>query len=191
MLVPFDELLRLHESETGVALDLRRLHYYLIYALYFHMHTFITGLVAGLRGADVRVALGYAKSPSPRASCSATSAPRTGRPCSMRPSATSCARRPRRFTGTSARRSPTIVCAPSSMRWSRSPRRRHHVAGAVPGLEQENRIYERALGRDHERPVDALAHHSELVRELNERIEALHADQAPTSRAELDQGGAP
>ena len=63
MLVPFDELLRLHESETGVAVDLQRLHYYLIYALYFHMHTFITGLVAGLRGADVRVALGYAKSP--------------------------------------------------------------------------------------------------------------------------------
>ena len=62
------------------------------------------------------------------------------------------------------------------------------MAGAVRScLEQENRIYERALGRDHERPVDALAHHSELVRELNERIDALHADQAPTSRAELEQ----
>jgi aminoglycoside phosphotransferase (APT) family kinase protein len=63
MLVPFDELRQLYAQELGVELDIARLHYYMIYALYFHLYTFVTGLVAALRGADIRVALGYAKFP--------------------------------------------------------------------------------------------------------------------------------
>ncbi len=61
MLMPFDELRRVYEQESGRSLDLARLHYYVIYALYFHLHTFVTGIVAAVCGADLRVGLGYAK----------------------------------------------------------------------------------------------------------------------------------
>jgi aminoglycoside phosphotransferase (APT) family kinase protein len=61
MLVPFDELSRLYERELGRTLDLPRLHYYVIYALYFHLHTFVSGIVAAVNGADLRVGLGYGK----------------------------------------------------------------------------------------------------------------------------------
>jgi aminoglycoside phosphotransferase (APT) family kinase protein len=61
MLVPLSELTRIYERELGRTLDLPRLHYYLIYALYFHLHTFVTGMVAAVNGADLRVGLGYAK----------------------------------------------------------------------------------------------------------------------------------
>ena len=63
MLVPFEELKILYEEEFGRELDLQRLHYYLISALYFHLYTFVTGLISGLKGADLRVALGFAKFP--------------------------------------------------------------------------------------------------------------------------------
>jgi aminoglycoside phosphotransferase (APT) family kinase protein len=61
MLVPFDELASLYETQFGRALDVPRLHYYVIYALYFHLHTFLAGIVAAANGADLRVGLGYAK----------------------------------------------------------------------------------------------------------------------------------
>jgi aminoglycoside phosphotransferase (APT) family kinase protein len=61
MLVPFDELLRIFEEETGRSVDLARLHYYVIYALYFHLYTLFSGLVAAHNGADLRVGLGYSK----------------------------------------------------------------------------------------------------------------------------------
>lgn len=61
MLVPFDELSRIYERQFARALDLPRLHYYVIYALYFHLHTFVTGMVAAVNGADMRVGLGYSK----------------------------------------------------------------------------------------------------------------------------------
>jgi aminoglycoside phosphotransferase (APT) family kinase protein len=61
MLVPFDELARIYEGEMGRALDLPHLHYYVIYALYFHLYTLVSGIVAAVNGADLRVALGYSK----------------------------------------------------------------------------------------------------------------------------------
>lgn len=61
MLVPFDELQEIYEFETGQPLDRRRLHYYVIYAVYFHLYTLVSGLVAATNGADLRVALGYPK----------------------------------------------------------------------------------------------------------------------------------
>ena len=70
MLVPFDELVRLYESETGEEVDRQRLHYYLIYALYFHLYTFMSGLVAaarrGLGVARLReVPARHARAPAP------------------------------------------------------------------------------------------------------------------------------
>jgi aminoglycoside phosphotransferase (APT) family kinase protein len=61
MLVPFNELVRLYEEETGRTVDLRTLHYYVVYALYFHLYTLVSGVVAAHNGADLRVGLGYAK----------------------------------------------------------------------------------------------------------------------------------
>ncbi len=61
MLVPLSELARIHERETGRTLDLARLHYYVIYALYFHLYTLVSGMVSAVNGADLRVALGYSK----------------------------------------------------------------------------------------------------------------------------------
>jgi hypothetical protein len=61
MLVPLSELAGIVESELGWAIDPARLHYYVIYALYFHLYTFVSGMVSAVNGADLRVALGYAK----------------------------------------------------------------------------------------------------------------------------------
>jgi aminoglycoside phosphotransferase (APT) family kinase protein len=61
MLVPLPELAELHESELGRELDPVRLHYYVIYALYFHLYTLVSGMVSAVNGADLRVALGYSK----------------------------------------------------------------------------------------------------------------------------------
>jgi aminoglycoside phosphotransferase (APT) family kinase protein len=61
MLVPLPELAQIYERETGRTLDLPRLHFYLIYALYFHLYTLVSGIVSATNGADLRVALGYAK----------------------------------------------------------------------------------------------------------------------------------
>ncbi len=63
MLVPIDELERIYEAETGEELDRRRLHYFVIYAVYFHLYTLVSSVVAATNGADFRVALGYAKYP--------------------------------------------------------------------------------------------------------------------------------
>jgi hypothetical protein len=61
MLVPLPELAELYESELGRELDPVRLHYYVIYALYFHLYTLVSGMVSAVNGADLRVALGYSK----------------------------------------------------------------------------------------------------------------------------------
>jgi aminoglycoside phosphotransferase (APT) family kinase protein len=63
MLVPLSELAAIHDSELGRPIELPRLHYYLIYALYFHLYTLVSGIVSAVNGADLRVALGYAKMP--------------------------------------------------------------------------------------------------------------------------------
>ena len=63
MLVPIDELERIYEAETGRELDRRRLHYFVIYAVYFHLYTLVSSIVAVTNGADFRVALGYSKYP--------------------------------------------------------------------------------------------------------------------------------
>jgi aminoglycoside phosphotransferase (APT) family kinase protein len=61
MLVPLEELAAIYEVEMGRPLDLPRLHYYVIYASYFHLYTLLSGFVSALNGADLRVALGYSK----------------------------------------------------------------------------------------------------------------------------------
>ena len=58
-----DELERIYVAETGEELDRRRLHYFVIYAVYFHLYTLVSSVVAATNGADFRVALGYAKYP--------------------------------------------------------------------------------------------------------------------------------
>jgi aminoglycoside phosphotransferase (APT) family kinase protein len=63
MLVPFDELIEIYEARFGFELDRRRLHYYVIYALYFHLYTLVSGVVSAAHGADLRAALGYVKFP--------------------------------------------------------------------------------------------------------------------------------
>jgi aminoglycoside phosphotransferase (APT) family kinase protein len=61
MLVPLPELAAIYESELGRPLDLERVHYYMIYALYFHLYTLVSGMVSAVNGADLRVGLGYPK----------------------------------------------------------------------------------------------------------------------------------
>jgi aminoglycoside phosphotransferase (APT) family kinase protein len=61
MLVPAPELARLHRELLGSEIDVARLHFYLIYALYFHLYTFVSATISALNGAPLRVALGYAK----------------------------------------------------------------------------------------------------------------------------------
>jgi aminoglycoside phosphotransferase (APT) family kinase protein len=61
MLVPYDELAAIYEAEFGRALDAKRAHYYLIYALYFHLSSLVAGLASAYDGADFRVGLGYTK----------------------------------------------------------------------------------------------------------------------------------
>jgi aminoglycoside phosphotransferase (APT) family kinase protein len=63
MLVPIGELEQIYEARFGFELDRRRLHYYVIYALYFHLYTLVSGVVAAAHGADLRAALGYTKFP--------------------------------------------------------------------------------------------------------------------------------
>jgi aminoglycoside phosphotransferase (APT) family kinase protein len=63
MLVPIDELERIYEEETGRELDRKRLHYFVIYAVYFHLYTLVSSIVAVTNGADFRTALGYSKYP--------------------------------------------------------------------------------------------------------------------------------
>jgi hypothetical protein len=61
MLVPLDELAGIVEAELGRPLDLRRVHYYLVYALFFHLSTLVAGVAAAFEGADLRAGLGYSK----------------------------------------------------------------------------------------------------------------------------------
>jgi aminoglycoside phosphotransferase (APT) family kinase protein len=61
MLVSIDELAEIVRDVTGRDVDFARLHYYLIYALYFHLWTLVSGLAAVMDGADMRVGLGYSK----------------------------------------------------------------------------------------------------------------------------------
>jgi len=61
MLVPLDELSRIFEAQMGRAIEMRRVHYYLIYALYFHLSTLVSGFAAAINGADLRAGLGYSK----------------------------------------------------------------------------------------------------------------------------------
>jgi aminoglycoside phosphotransferase (APT) family kinase protein len=61
MLVPVEELYELFEAQLGRAVDRRRVHYYLIYALFFHLSTLVSGLASAMTGADLRAGLGYAK----------------------------------------------------------------------------------------------------------------------------------
>jgi aminoglycoside phosphotransferase (APT) family kinase protein len=61
MLVPSPELARMHRELLGSEIDAPRLHFYVIYALYFHLYTFVSATIAALNGAPIRLALGYAK----------------------------------------------------------------------------------------------------------------------------------
>lgn len=62
MLVPFDELIRLFEAFTGRVVERQRLHYYVIYALFFHAFTVIMGLISVVEPqGDVRLVGMYSK----------------------------------------------------------------------------------------------------------------------------------
>jgi aminoglycoside phosphotransferase (APT) family kinase protein len=61
MLVPIDELSRLFAAHMDRAMDMRRVHFYLIYALFFHLSTLVSGFASAISGADLRAGLGYSK----------------------------------------------------------------------------------------------------------------------------------
>jgi aminoglycoside phosphotransferase (APT) family kinase protein len=62
MLAPFDDLIALYEELTGRAVDRRRLHYYVVYALLFHTWTLLVGLPSIVEwDGDMRMATGYQK----------------------------------------------------------------------------------------------------------------------------------
>ncbi|HEX3737514.1 MAG TPA: phosphotransferase family protein [Solirubrobacterales bacterium] len=62
MLLPYDELIAAYESAGGRTVDPRRLHYYVIFALYFHAFTVLAGLMSVSDDAsDFRLAPMYAK----------------------------------------------------------------------------------------------------------------------------------
>lgn len=62
MLLPLDELIATYEEATGRGVDRRRLHYYVIFALYFHAFTVLAGLMSVSDDAsDFRLAPMYAK----------------------------------------------------------------------------------------------------------------------------------
>jgi aminoglycoside phosphotransferase (APT) family kinase protein len=62
MLLPYDELIAAYESASGRTADPARLHYYVIFALYFHAFTVLAGLMSVSDDAsDFRLAPMYAK----------------------------------------------------------------------------------------------------------------------------------
>jgi aminoglycoside phosphotransferase (APT) family kinase protein len=62
MLAPLDELVSAYEQATGRTVDLHRLHYYVIYALFFHTFTVVMGLVSVVEPhGDIRIAGMYSK----------------------------------------------------------------------------------------------------------------------------------
>jgi aminoglycoside phosphotransferase (APT) family kinase protein len=62
MLSPLDQLVARYEHHTGRTVDLRRLHYYVIYSLLFHTWTLLVGLPSVVEwGGDMRMATAYPK----------------------------------------------------------------------------------------------------------------------------------
>lgn len=62
MLAPLDEMVGLYEDFTGRAVDRQRLHYYVIYAMFFHTWTLLTGLPSIVEwDGDMRMATAYSK----------------------------------------------------------------------------------------------------------------------------------
>lgn len=61
MLVPTEELCAIFEARMGFPVDMARTHYYMIFALYFHLSTLVAGYASAIEGADLRAGLGYAK----------------------------------------------------------------------------------------------------------------------------------
>jgi len=61
MLVPIEEMCAIFEARMGRPVDMRRVHYYLIFALFFHLSTLVLGYASARDGADLRAGLGYSK----------------------------------------------------------------------------------------------------------------------------------
>lgn len=62
MLLPLEELISVYEAASGRRVDPARLHYYVIFALYFHAFTVLAGLMSvSDDGSDFRLAPMYAK----------------------------------------------------------------------------------------------------------------------------------
>jgi len=62
LLLPLPDLMATYEQATGRAVELKRLHFYVIFALYFHAFTVLTGLISVAdEGTDFRLAPMYAK----------------------------------------------------------------------------------------------------------------------------------
>jgi aminoglycoside phosphotransferase (APT) family kinase protein len=62
MLAPLDEMVAAFENASGRTVNLERLHYYVIYALFFHTFTVVMGLISVVEpSGDVRIASMYSK----------------------------------------------------------------------------------------------------------------------------------